>query len=139
QSPDPIHHQYSCQTCGPDRPLRYVVFPKSELNQVTAHGFNRARLGLEGDQILVRTEEPTEGEFIIDALYEPTPSLDLLKAAYSDRYWELHLALEARGVLHHSRKDCPDRDGPRTVLVWEPTTGWRTIKPAQDLKPAHSQ
>ena len=60
-----------------------------------------------------------------DALYEFTPQLDLVQASYSDRYWEAHRELERLGKITHTREQCPDRDGPRQIEVWEPATGWR--------------
>jgi hypothetical protein len=40
--------------------------------------------------------------------------------------------LEHEGKLTHSRQSCPDRDGPREMLVWTPETGWTrvAIRPA---------
>lgn len=128
QSPVPVDSRFYCTTCGEGRPLRYVVMPRSEVNRVSASRFNRARLEIHPDAIVARTIEAslTEAD-AADALYEYTPSLNLIGASYSDRYWELHLALEAQGKLHHTRAQCPDRDGPREIRVWEPQTGWRTV------------
>jgi hypothetical protein len=50
----------------------------------------------------------------------------LVRATFSDRYWEIHRLLEADGHLNHTREQCPDRDGPREILVWEPSKGWMT-------------
>ena len=35
----------------------------------------------------------------VEALYEFSPSLELLSASFGDRYWEAHRALEAEGKL----------------------------------------
>jgi hypothetical protein len=59
------------------------------------------------------------------ALYEFTQRLDLVSARYSDRYWQDHLELEKLGKITHSREQCPERDGPPSIEIWEPATGWR--------------
>ncbi|MBI4265736.1 MAG: hypothetical protein HY657_15280 [Acidobacteria bacterium] len=129
QGPEPAGTRYHCDTCGSDRPLRMVVMPRSELNLVTASRFNRAVVEVLPDRIIVRTIEiPAPGEpEAADALYEFTRELDLTTASFGERYWNLHRALEAERKLTHSREECPDRDGPRAVLLWEPHAGWRTV------------
>jgi len=128
QSPETPGSQFFCTTCGPDRPLRYVVMPRSEVNRVSGSRFNRARLELAEGRIVVRTIEVPLGEIEgIDAIYEFTPNLELVHSRFSDRYWEMHAVLEGRGQIHHTRENCPDRDGPRGVRVWELGTGWRTV------------
>jgi hypothetical protein len=128
QSPTEAGSPFDCASCGRDAALRYIVLPRSELNRVTASAFNRAEVALTGDRVMVRTIEVEEkGHDLVDAVYEFSPALDLARASFSDRYWDLHQALEAQGKLHHTRAECPDRDGPRGIQVWEPTTGWRTL------------
>jgi hypothetical protein len=106
-----------------------VVLPRSELNRVTDSAFNRARLDVISDKVLIRTDETVERDgSIADALYEFDTSLGVVAASYSDRYWDMHRALEAQGKIHHSRQQCPDHDGPREVQMWEPSTGWRTVR-----------
>lgn len=128
QSPVSPDSGFYCTACGNDRPIRYVVMPRSEINRVTASRFNRARLEIRPDAIVARTLEASPADTdAVDALYEYTPSLDLVRASYSERYWELHRSLEAQGTLNHTREQCPDRDGPREIQIWEPQTGWRTV------------
>ena len=128
QSP-PAGDRFSCSTCGGGRPLRYIVMPRSEVNRVTASRFNRARLQLDAERVVIRTVEasPTEQD-VIDALYEFTPGLELVRASFSERYWEFHRRLEADGTLNHTREQCPDRAGPREIHVWEPARGWTTAR-----------
>lgn len=129
QSPVAADSPFYCTTCGTGRPLRYIVMPRSELNRVTVSRFNRAWLDHGADRVVVRTVEvPAAEAEAIDALYAFTPSLDLISASFSARYWDVHRALEAQGRLDHTREQCPDRDGPREIHVWEPQTGWRTLK-----------
>ena len=40
---------------------------------------------------------------------------------------ELGTTLEQQGKLTHARAQCPDREGPREIEMWEPQTGWRKV------------
>ncbi len=127
QGPEPAGSRHHCDSCGTARPLRMFVFPRSELNQLTASRFNRVLLSTGPDRLSVRTiEVPSDGGDA-DAHYEFTPSLEFITARFSDRYWELHRSLEMEGRVTHTRAQCPDRDGPRQVQAWEPSTGWRAV------------
>jgi len=130
QSPEPAHSRHFCENCSKRGPLRMYVFPRSELNRVTASGFNRAIVQTSaGENLFARTIEMTSNGGDADVLYEfAAPSLDLVSARFSERYWEMHRALEAAGKISHSREQCPDSGGPRQVLAWEPATGWRTLR-----------
>jgi hypothetical protein len=128
----PILHDdaYACLSCGPAAPLRYIVFPRSEVNRASGAPFNRVVLTVKTDAIVARTIERPANANAPDALYEFTNGLDFVRATYSDRYWEAHRELEAAGRIHHSREQCPDRDGPREIQVWEPETGWTPVSTA---------
>jgi hypothetical protein len=109
------------------QPLRMVVMPRTEVNLVTASRFNRTILQPVNDRLIARTMEMPEElpQGAIDVLYEFTRSLDLTHASFSSRYWEMHRSLEVQGKLRHSQADCPDRNGPRAILEWDPSSGWR--------------
>jgi hypothetical protein len=126
QSPVPRGSEFDCAGCGPNRPVRYVVLPRSEVNRVSAAPFNRAELDVRaGSRLEVSTMELPYKHGPATALYEFTQQLDLVSARYSDRYWQDHLELEKLGKITHSREQCPERDGPPSIEIWEPATGWR--------------
>jgi hypothetical protein len=129
QGPEQAGSRHFCSSCGTQRPLRMFIFPKTEVNQVSGSRFNRAVIQtFEGSNLIARTIEMTSTVGDADVIYEFTvPSFELVRATFSDRYWELHRTLELEGKITHSRAECPDRDGPRPVHVWEPVTGWRTV------------
>ena len=128
QGPESAGSRHYCENCGPNRPLRMFVFPRTELNRVTGAKFNRVVSQTLGSRVIARTVEAISAAGGVEAIYEfSAPALELLSAKFSDSYWELHLALEAEGKITHAREQCPDRDGPQHVLAWEPATGWRTI------------
>ncbi|MFA5908155.1 MAG: hypothetical protein WC815_05225 [Vicinamibacterales bacterium] len=128
QGPEPSGSRHFCETCGPNAPLKMVIFPRTELNRLSGSPFNRVILATSGDRLSARTiEMPAErGDAV--AVYEFTASLDLVSAQFGDRYWEMHRSLEADGRITHRRDQCPDRDGPRQMQMWEPASGWRTVR-----------
>jgi hypothetical protein len=122
---DTVH---PCQSCGRQLPARVVVMPRSEINLATHSRFNRAILERIADRLIARTVEvPPLGQGVADAIYEFTPTLDLVNASFSQRYWEIHDQLFADKTLDHDRAGCPDKDGPRLVHEWTPDSGW-TVK-----------
>ncbi len=129
QSPSLHGSAFDCTSCSPGGPLRYIVLPRSEVNRVTGSPFNRVVLIVKRDALVARTIEVpiSAAGAAADALYEFTPSLDVVRASYSDRYWEIHHELEAAGRITHTREQCPDRDGPREIRVWEPESGWVAV------------
>ena len=128
QGPEAAGSRHFCEACGTDRPLRMFAFPRTELNRVTASPFNRVVVQTMTDRIIARAIEMPSSGGDADAVYEFNSSLDLVSATFSERYWELHRALEFEGKIAHTRQQCPDRDGPRQVRMWEPATGWHPIK-----------
>ena len=85
---------------------------------------------------MARTIEVPATHQAPDALYEFTPALDLVRASYSDRYWEKHRELETQGKISHSRQQCPDRNGPREIRIWDPESGWATVSTAPSRAPS---
>lgn len=127
QGPETAGSRHYCEDCGPDRPLRMFVFPRTELNLASGARFNRVILDGAGDHVVARTVEMTLADGDAVAVYEFTPTLELISARFGERYWDLHRTLEGEGRLTHTREQCPDRDGPRQIQQWEPATGWRTL------------
>lgn len=130
QSPEPAGSEHFCSDCSKRGPLRMYVFPRSEVNRASGSAFNRAIVQTSvGANLVARTIEMTSNGADADVLYEFDPvSLDLVSARFSERYWEMHRALEADGKIPHSREQCPDSAGPRQVLAWEPAAGWRALR-----------
>lgn len=126
QAPEPPTSKYYCQSCPAGTPLRSVVMPRSELNRVTVSRFNRVSFQAMPDRLVASTIEiPFSDIEAIAALYEFTPSLDLLRASFAARYWNLHDLLFEQGKISHRSEDCPDRNGPREILVWDAKNpGW---------------
>ncbi len=127
QGPEEPGSEYFCETCGADAVLRMLAMPRTEVNRLTHSRFNRAVVEVTADRVIARTiEVPSIGQEAVDAIYEFTRGLDLVRASFSARYWEIHDALQAQGRLDHSRSACPDRDGPRQIMEWTPAGKWTT-------------
>lgn len=134
RSPEDEGSEFDCANCPSGRPLRYFVFPRSELNLATGSQYNGV-MGfnlLEG-RVLVYTGEVNDNVAetgYIDAIYEFSSGLELQRASFHDRYWDLHRRLEIAGRITHARAECPDRNGPRMVRAWDPQNGWSVVHPA---------
>lgn len=126
QSPEDIGSPTHCETCGSNPPLKLVVMPRSEVNIHSRSRFNRAVLERTGDRLVARTIEvpAADGQGAADAIYEFTLSLDLVRASYSDYYWQVHDRLFEEKELDHDRAHCPYKNGPPSVMVWTRETGW---------------
>lgn len=124
-----------CDTCGPHRPRRMMVMPRSELNRATNSRFNRAVLSIAGDRVVAHTIEVPSTSLASDAIYEFTWELEPIQASYSQHYWETHAALETEGKLTHTRDQCPAGGGPREAFAWTPDSGWTTVSFSPSVRP----
>lgn len=132
RAPEEAGSKHECTSCGAGLPLRMAVMPRSEINRATHSRFNRAILEWTGDRLIARTVEvPPQGQGVADAIYEFTPDLTLVRASFSERYWEIHDQLEAERKLDHGRSTCPDKDGPRQAFLWSPDSGWTSLLPGE--------
>jgi hypothetical protein len=127
-SPEEPGREFECKSCAPGRPLHYFIFPRSELNEVTLSHLNPVMEILPRDSgIEVSTQETSTESAGVHGIFEFTRDFQLVRARYSDSYWEVHQELEREGKIRHSKKHCPDRFGPRVVRAWDPTRGWFDI------------
>lgn len=130
QAPGTSGTAFACPACPASPPLFYATFARSELNQLTAERFNRARVSTIGNQIVVITSETARDRSDITAIYEFDRDMRFVRARYSDPYWDEHRRLELEGRLTHSRETCPERDGPPAIHVWNAAHGWTRTTPA---------
>ncbi len=129
QAPGSAGSEYACLTCAQTVPRFYATLARSELNRLTAGRFNRARVMAPDGSIVVTTVEISrENGGDATAMYEFDRDLRLMRVRYSDTYWDEHQRLEREGRLTHSRKTCPERDGP-AVHIWDATRGWTRVTP----------
>lgn len=125
--------RFACKNCSPGRPLRYLLFPRSELNvaaglphnrlngvDITDHGFNLRCLEAEAPL-------PTSAERI----FEMGLDFTIARVKYSDGYWSYHRLQELEKRLDHSAEECPQRSGPVLIRCWSPDAGWTRIEVPQ--------
>ncbi len=134
-SPEAAGSKYVCKSCPPGKPIKYFVFPRSEINVITLSHFNQvysirpAQSGIE-----IETSEVDGGPVGVAGIYDFTKDFVLTRATWSDGYVEMHRKLERDGTIHHTWEQCPDRFGPRVVRVWNPEHGWTELHPNKPLK-----
>jgi hypothetical protein len=129
QSPEPPASPHYCDTCGKHLPLRMIVMPRTEVNLMTASRFNRAIIERAGDRVIVRTVEvpAADGQGAADAIYEFSPTLELISASFGEYYWRIHDRLAAEKKIDHDREHCPFRNGPGPISIWSPASGWTVL------------
>lgn len=130
-SPEESGSRYDCASGFAGQPLKYYVFPRTELNKVTGAERNWTDLDITGGQLFARTRENSSaGHFsALEVLYGFSDTFELTSATFGDRYWDVHAELEKAGVLKHSKAQCPDRFGPRLVRMWDFENGWKDLHP----------
>lgn len=126
QAPGSAGSVFACASCSAAPPRYYATLPRSEMNLLGGGRFNRAVLTLVGERIIVTTTEVAGAATSATAVYEFDRELRLLRARYSETYWDAHRRLELEGRLTHSRAACPEGEGPAAIHVWS-APGWQRI------------
>lgn len=127
-SPENAGSQYQCSNCSREQPLRYFVFPRSELNAFTPTQKPRVEeIRIHQGTFEAHTLEHLNG---VEGVYEFTSDFELKAAGFSDPHRGLHRELEAAGKITHAYDQCPERDGPGVVRAWDPARGWHELMPS---------
>ncbi len=135
-SPQTTGSRYECGGCPNKLPLRYFVFPRSELNRATASPYNAVyqlrRLSDRLDVITLETQadpaQRSESHFEFDLDFR------LVGAHRGDAYWNVHHILPH--MVHHPADKCPERTRSITVREWQ-SGNWRDIYPQQTFSQIH--
>lgn len=128
-SPEEPGSQFECKNCPSGHPLKYFVFPRSEVSVATGAPHDMSGTEEVGGETIFRTYETQLGGPYrpAEALYKVSRNLEILSATFGDTYWDVHRQLEVAGIIMHDRAHCPDRNGPRVVREWDEQNGWRDI------------
>jgi hypothetical protein len=121
---------FSCEKCPEGKPYRYLLFPRSELTQLSGATYNNLRL--------IHVEDDRAWVGVSETLSEGSPGPDWIKYDLSDRFvprsftvsdhfWTLHRQMEAEGKIHHNVEQCPERAQARNVQMWSAEHGWEQI------------
>jgi hypothetical protein len=120
---------YACENCPQGKPYRYILFPRSELTQLSGTTYNNLRIiNVDGTHVWVAvsetsTTEPPGADWI---KYDLMENFVPKSFTVSDHFWTLHRQMEAEGKIHHTVEQCPEH-APRRVQVWSPEHGWEQI------------
>ncbi|HET9400409.1 MAG TPA: hypothetical protein VFO34_05620 [Candidatus Acidoferrales bacterium] len=128
-SPEDPGSEFECKNCPSGHPLKYWVFPRSEVSVATGAPDDESGIQEIAGDIIFRTYETQLGGPYrpAEAIYKVSRNLEILSATYGDAYWDVHRQLEVSGVITHDRAHCPNRNGPPLVREWDPQNGWRDI------------
>lgn len=127
-SPQGAESPFRCLTCPPGKPLRYYVFPRTEVNQLQEEYLTNQVFEIRKTElrVAVSTSELHSGA---RAIYEfsADPGMEPLVASLSDDFRERHNRLENAGRVHHPFEKCPDATRSLKARMWTPEAGWAEI------------
>jgi hypothetical protein len=127
-SSEPPGSAYECLSCPSGQPLRYFLFPPSELNTAVGLPYNHFHDiqpipgGFQVSTSEAYTWEEAHQSFVFSHEFE-------LRRSSQNDSWAMHEQLERSGKLGHSVADCAMYRIPPPVRAWDPATGWRDLEP----------
>ena len=132
-SPQTPNSQFDCDNCPTGRPLKYFVFPRSELNAMLHQPYNFAFeiVSNSDGSFDVSVREGRREAPGIRSIYRFSPGLIPISVARSDGYWATHRQLESEGRVSHTAAECQDRT-TAIVRVWEPGKEWTDLQVPYD-------
>lgn len=126
-SPEEPGSEFECLDCPPGGPLRYLVFPPTDVNRASGRSYNET-VGIDVGASEIRITV-MEGPLFSDVVwvYHFTADFELIRATPGDSFWPTHELLELEGKLDHSAQACPWRVPP-PILSWTPAEGWTELR-----------
>ncbi len=129
-SREPPGSAYECLRCPPGRPLRYLVFPPSEISVALGRPYNILHsVALAPEGVHVRT---LEGETATNVSsyqhFDLSSSFELENSYLDDNSWPAHELLERQKKLSHSVAECGLFRRSQGVRSWDPVLDWRTLE-----------
>jgi len=119
---------YECHSCPPGRPLRYFVFPPSELTLAHLLPYNHGvGVRLLSDGFDVQTQEVAPS-FRLQGLFRFSLDFRLQHAAWSDGWLPTHRRFEREGKIDHTVEGCLEAKRSPRVLAWEPGSGFSEVR-----------
>lgn len=121
---------YACENCPEGMPYRYLLFPRSELTELSGTAYNNLKLiQVDNGYVWVGVSE-TSSLAVPGAdweKYDLSENFVPQSFTVSDHYWTLHRQMEAEGKIHHTIAQCPERRLPKKVSLWSSEHGWQEI------------
>jgi hypothetical protein len=128
-SPQTAGTRHQCVSCQPGNPDYYLVFPRTEINQLEKFPedpVRRVNVTEEGIEVFKSEVETVKGAKAIYSL-RVEPAIEPVSLRYDTDYDMLHRELSTQKKLNHSLEDCPERLHPKPVRMWTPTGGWTEL------------
>jgi hypothetical protein len=127
-SPQAPGSSFACVGCPQARPLRYVLFPRSELNVAAGQPYNVVEIiSAPGEVAPVELSAREVPDPRLRTVYTLDEDLLPVSVAMSDAYWERHDRLFRERQLDHASERCQELTRGMPVRIWEPSSGWREI------------
>lgn len=103
-------------------PLKYILFPKTELIQARQKPYGHAtRITEHLDGIIVEVETGGDGaHFRYHFMKDLEPRYIFPSASHEFA----HQSFEKAGTINHPWLDCPELQAPLILHIWEPDSGW---------------
>lgn len=134
-SPQTAGTRHKCVSCPGGVPDYYLVFPRSEINRLTATYPNFVEeIHVDGNEVeLTKFELPESSGTSTMYRLRLQDGIQPVSIRYDSTYDMRHRELSAQHKLNHSLENCPERLHPLPVRVWTPAHGWSEIhfKPAR--------
>lgn len=126
-----INSSADCDHCPPGQPIRYFLFPRTEVSKAIGPAYNEIHsITSTAGRMQAMTAEtlsPPQEEPHDWAMYYFSPDFEPKNVILSDNYWEDHRRLSAEGRIKHSVEECPERLKPIVVKMWTPEGGWKDV------------
>lgn len=127
RSPEPPGSPTECVSCEAVDPLRYVVFPRTDVGGQQPFPSSGPSLETFDDgRVQIQTHESDMPNVAV-VIYEFSRNLTLTDVRLSDSYWEWHRRLQSAATLQHDEQHCPARTGLQ-LQTWAPGVGWQSTR-----------
>lgn len=134
-SPQTAGTRHKCVSCPDGAPDYYLVFPRSEINRLTATFPNFVEeIHVDGNEVeLTKFELPEASGTSTMYRLRVEDGIQPVSIRYDSTYDMRHREFSSQHKLNHSLENCPERLHPLPVRVWTPAHGWSEIhfKPAR--------
>lgn len=130
--PVPAGSPFECLGCTEALPLRYFLFPPSDISAASGLPYNTLKDVIPfGDGLEAFTIENGSSTEMAELNFRFSGDFTLLDARSSDS-WPAHEAYERAGKLDHGVARCPWYLKPPPVREWDAVNGWRDLTPTRE-------
>lgn len=130
RSPETPGSEFECLDCPSGDPVRYFVFPRTDVNRANGLPYNHTASVEVTDQGVNVTVREGEASSDVVWVYQFSHGLELDRVTPGDTYWPAHRLLELEGKIDHTVEACPERVAP-PILSWTPEGGWGQVVAAR--------